>query len=114
MRQNRLMAWILVLTVLVVAWSPAVTSQEGDEMDEERNHEDERDDWEDEQREVQREVDEDGFRIESRRDSDLGRDQWRADFRLADRGLVVRLLREYEPPPEAVEGFLATWQRLAP
>lgn len=35
-------------------------------------------------------------------------------WHLADRELVLRLLREYEPPPRAVAGFLATWQRLAP
>lgn len=65
---------------------------DGDEED--RDEDGERKEWEEEEREVDVEVDPEEFRIESRRDSSLGRDTLRAEFDLDEARLDLRFERE--------------------
>lgn len=105
--------WAFLLTLLLLL--PLVSAKDGesdtDEPDEteteghegrdgsngdeeEQEETDELEEWEEEEREVNVEVDSEEFRVESRRDSSLGRDTLRAEFDLDEARLDLKFERE--------------------
>lgn len=110
MRRDAWAVWLVLFALAGVAWSPAVGAQEEpDEPEEAEGEAEDEEEWEDEERDVRREVGDDDFRIESQRESPLGSDEWRAEFRLGDGRLDFEFESEREDAETGLRLRLADW-----
>lgn len=81
-------------------------AEDAEETDEDREAEE----WEDEERDVQAEVDEDGFRVESRRESSRGDDEITAEFEAESARLGLEFQREAPADGESLEMEIHEWR----